>query len=74
MSPKLLVIATIPVTLSGFILPFIQYFRNLGWQVDGMAQGITVNSKCVSECDRVWDVEWSRNPLDPRNLIDDRQS
>jgi glycosyltransferase involved in cell wall biosynthesis len=68
-SPKLLVIATIPATLSGFILPFIQYFRGLGWQVDGMAQGITTDSDCVSECDRVWDVQWSRNPLDTRNLV-----
>jgi glycosyltransferase involved in cell wall biosynthesis len=68
-SPKLLVIATIPATLSGFILPFIQYFRGLGWQVDGMAQSITTDSDCVSECDRVWDVQWSRNPLDPRNLV-----
>jgi glycosyltransferase involved in cell wall biosynthesis len=65
---KLLIVATIPGTLGGFILPFVRHFRSLGWQVDGMAQEIEQCGVCSSEFDRVWNVRWSRNPLDPRNL------
>lgn len=69
MTYKLLVISTVPITICSFLLPFIQHFRALGWQVDGMAQGISANLECVRECDRVWDIQWSRNALDPRNLL-----
>ncbi|MDZ7959734.1 MAG: glycosyltransferase [Aulosira sp. DedQUE10] len=66
---KILMVATIPHTLRGFILPFVPYFCTQGWQVDGMACGISACADCVQEFNNVWDVEWSRNPLDPRNLI-----
>ena len=66
---NILFVATIPETLRGFLLPFAQHFRNLGWQVDGMAQGISNCAQCGQGFDRVWDVEWSRNPLDPKNLL-----
>ena len=64
-----LFLATVPETLSGFLLPFADHFRSLGWRVDGMAQGITKFPECQQRFDRVWDVEWSRNPLDPKNLL-----
>ncbi|GAB4529526.1 MAG: glycosyltransferase family 4 protein [Pleurocapsa sp.] len=67
--PKLLIVTTVPTTISGFLSPFIEHFRNMGWQVEGMAQDISQNTECVAQCDRVWDVEWSRNPLDPKNLL-----
>ena len=66
---KLLVVTTVPITIRSFLLPFIKHFRNLGWQVDGMAQGISEDADCVRECDRVYDIQWSRNVLDPRNLL-----
>jgi glycosyltransferase involved in cell wall biosynthesis len=66
--PKLLVVTTVPITIRSFLLPFIQHFRSLGWQVDGMAQGITEDRDCVETCDRIYDIQWSRNVLDPRNL------
>lgn len=69
MSYKLLVVTTVPITIRSFLLPYIQHFKNLGWQVDGMAQGISATPECVSACDRVWDIQWSRNVLDPRNLL-----
>lgn len=69
MTPKLLVVTTVPITICGFLLPFIQHFKSLGWQVDGMAQEISTNSECVVNCDRVWDIQWSRNVFDPRNLL-----
>jgi len=69
MAPKILMVTTVSGTLSGFLLPFVRYFRNLGWHIEGMAIAITEDPICTAEMDAVWDVEWSRNPLDPRNLV-----
>lgn len=66
---RLLFVTTIPGTLRAFLLPFAQHFQAKGWQVDAMAQGISNCPKCLHSFDRVWEVEWSRNPLDPQNLI-----
>jgi glycosyltransferase involved in cell wall biosynthesis len=67
--PKLLVVTTVPITLRSFLLPFVKHFRSLGWQVDGMAQGISADQDCVATCDRIYDIQWSRNVFDPRNLL-----
>ncbi|AFZ26287.1 glycosyltransferase [Cylindrospermum stagnale PCC 7417] len=66
---KILMVATIPDTLRGFLLPFARHFHAQGWRVDAMACGVSTCIDCVQEFDRVWDVKWSRNPLDPRNLV-----
>jgi glycosyltransferase involved in cell wall biosynthesis len=66
--PKLLVVTTVSITIRSFLLPFIKHFRSLGWQVDGMAQGISGDQECVETCDRIYDIQWSRNVFDPRNL------
>ena len=67
--PKLLVVTTVPITIRSFLLSFIKHFKNLGWQVDGMAQGISADQDCVAACDRIYDIQWSRNVFDPRNLF-----
>jgi len=66
---KLLIVTTIAGALEDFILPFVHHYRSLGWQVDGVSVDITGNKACVAALDSVWDVPWSRNPLDPRNLL-----
>lgn len=66
---RLLIAATIAGAIEDFILPFVRYFRHEGWEVDGIAVDITSNPACVAELNSVWDVPWSRNPLDPRNLV-----
>ncbi len=66
--PKILMVSTVPVTLQRFLFPFVQHLRAQGWGVDGMAAGISDHALCVEMFDRVWDVELSRNPLDPRNF------
>ena len=66
---KLLIITTIPATLCAFLLPFAERFRAAGWRVDAMACGISDNAECLQAFDRVWDVEWSRNPLNVRNFL-----
>lgn len=67
--PKLLVVTTVPITIRSFLLPLIAHFRQLGWQVDGIAQGISQDEECVAACDRIYDIQWSRNVFDPRNLL-----
>lgn len=66
---SLLIITTIPSTLCAFLLPFAYHFRAQGWQVDALAQEVSSNAECLEAFDHVWDVEWSRNPLDPLNLL-----
>ena len=66
---SILFIMTAPETLSGFLLPFAARFRSLGWRIDGMAEGITNFTECQQGFDRVWDIEWSRDLLDPKNLL-----
>lgn len=62
-------VTTIPNTLRYFLLPFAEHFRAQNWQVDAMSQKVSASQECVAAFNQVWDVEWSRNPLDPRNLL-----
>ena len=66
--PKLLIVSTVPGALEGFLLPFVEYFKTQNWQVEGMARDVSHNQACVAAFDRVWDVDWSRNPLSIQNL------
>jgi glycosyltransferase involved in cell wall biosynthesis len=68
-TPRLLLVTTVPETLQGFLLPFVEHFRGRGFRVDAMAEGVGSCSQCAAAFHRVWDVAWSRNPLDPRNLF-----
>jgi glycosyltransferase involved in cell wall biosynthesis len=69
MPHKMLIVTTIAGTIEDFLLPFVRFFRTQAWQVEGMALDITDNALCVAELDQVWDLKWSRNPLDPRNFL-----
>jgi glycosyltransferase involved in cell wall biosynthesis len=66
---KILIVTTVPVVLTNFLLPFATHFRDRGWQVDAMSCGFTSDDICHQIFDRLWEVQWSRNPLDPRNLL-----
>lgn len=67
--PKLLMIATVAVTLRGFLLPIAEYFQQQGWQVDAIASDVEQDEVCCQVFDQVWNMSWSRNPIDPRNLM-----
>lgn len=69
MSPSALFVTTVPITLEAFLLPFAEHFRAQGWRVDALANGATGNDRIAGSFDNRYDVAWSRNPLDPRNLI-----
>lgn len=66
---KLLIAATIPETITAFLLPYAEHLRARGWQVDGLARNISASPACREAFDSVHDVAWSRQPLDPRNLL-----
>jgi glycosyltransferase involved in cell wall biosynthesis len=66
---RLLLAATLGDTLRAFYLPLARHLRKAGWQVDGLGQGISTCPKCRDAFDQVWEIPWSRNPLDFRNLV-----
>lgn len=68
MSPRLLIVSTVALTIDTFLTPFAHHFRTLGWTVDGMAAGLPASAR-ASVLDTAWDISWNRNPLDPRNLM-----
>lgn len=67
--PRLLVAATVATTVRAFLLPIAQRFQEKGWRVDVIAKGVAKDSVCQSTFERVWEAEWSRNPMHPRNLM-----
>lgn len=69
MSPSALFVTTVPITLEAFLAPFARHFRALGWRIDALANGATGNPHIADAFDTRFDVAWSRNPLDPRNLV-----
>jgi len=69
MSPSLLLVTTVPITLEAFLLPFAQRFRAEGWRVDALANGATGAATLEGAFDQRFDVGWSRDPLDPGNLL-----
>jgi glycosyltransferase involved in cell wall biosynthesis len=66
---KILIVATVPSVFTEFLLPFANYFRSQGWIVDGMSSDISSCKECSEAFDRVWDVNFSRNPLELKNLF-----
>jgi glycosyltransferase involved in cell wall biosynthesis len=68
-APRLLFAATVAATVRGFLLPIARHFQERGWRVDAIANGIEKDKLCASTFERVWEAEWSRNPVHPRNLM-----
>jgi len=68
-APRVLFATTVSKTLRAFLLPLAQHLREKGWRVDGLAHDVTSCDRCQSTFDHVWEIEWSRNPLSPRNLL-----
>ena len=66
---RLLISASVPEMIEVFLTPYAEYMRSRGWRVDALANGATGSARLREAFDEVYDVDWSRNPLDPRNLI-----
>jgi glycosyltransferase involved in cell wall biosynthesis len=54
--------------IEGFLLPFGAHFRRKGWTVDALANGVSRSADCAATFDRVWEIEWSRNPFAAQNI------
>jgi glycosyltransferase involved in cell wall biosynthesis len=68
--PRLLIVTTVPGTIDLFLLPFAKHFRSLGWTVDALASEVPPRHAAMREdFDQVHEVRWSRNPLNPSNLV-----
>ncbi len=66
---RLLIVTTVSTTVKAFLLPYADHFRALGWNVEALAHGIEACDVCRPHFDRVHEIDWSRNPLDYRNLV-----
>jgi glycosyltransferase involved in cell wall biosynthesis len=69
MTSSVLFVTTVPITLEAFLVPFAEYFRAHGWRVDALANGASTHEPIANAFCTRYDVAWSRNPLDPRNLV-----
>lgn len=67
--PRLLIVTTVPATLSAFLLPFARHYRACGWRVDAMTRDEAINPETRAAFDHIWTLPWSRQPFSPVNLI-----
>jgi glycosyltransferase involved in cell wall biosynthesis len=58
--PRLLMITTVSATL-GFMLPFAEHFRGLGWRVEGAASGAPADPYLAGSFDELLDLPLSRS-------------
>lgn len=68
-TPRILMVATLGISVKGGLVRFARRFRSKGWRVDAMARGVGDYQECRDNFDRIWEASWSRNPLSPRNLL-----
>lgn len=60
--PGLLIVATVDNFLRDFLLPFALHYRSRGWRVDALAARDETYGDCAAAFDRVWDIDWTRDP------------
>lgn len=65
---SILFATTVPVTLRAFLLPYARVLRSQGWSVHAAARQLSSEPDLCREFDAVWDIEWSRNPMDIANM------
>ena len=66
--PRLLMVTTVPNTLTHFLLPYAREFRNQGWVVDAATGRSTVPDVVAAAFDRISCLPWLRQPLRRANL------
>lgn len=66
---KLLIVTTISETINAFLRPYACHFRSKGWIVDGLTRETSKSHLDRHLFNTIWPVEWSRNPLNPRHLL-----
>src|SRR3712207_35655 len=68
--PRMLVAMTVSLDIRNFLSPFVLHFKQQGWRVDVITRPDEADRANLEIFERVWEANWSRNPLDPRNLLD----
>jgi glycosyltransferase involved in cell wall biosynthesis len=66
--PAMLTVATVPGTITGFLLPYMDRLRDRGWRVDAAAADGREVPELTDHVDHLWRVPWSRRSIDPRNI------
>ncbi len=70
--PRLLVVTSVPGTISHFLLPYLDYFRALGWTVDTASADQHFTRIVEPRCDNWHEIPFSRRAAtiaDPRVLL-----
>jgi glycosyltransferase involved in cell wall biosynthesis len=70
---RLLIVTTVNNMMRDFLLPFARHYRALGWTVHGLAHRDDTFVACAAAFDRLWEIGWSRNPWDVKNLLNNVQ-
>ncbi len=65
---RFLIVSTVSTTIRAFLLPYADRLRSLGWEVDAMARGVDACAQCSVHFNRLYDIKWSRNPLNAHNF------
>lgn len=60
----MLVVTTVPGTVAGFLLPYLDHFRSQGWRVDVATRPGAGLSTVREHADQVHEMPWSRSPRD----------
>ncbi len=67
-TPRLLIATSVPSTLTAFLLPYAEHYRQAGWRVEAISNGVSRVARCVAAFDAVHEIGWTRKPTDPGNL------
>jgi glycosyltransferase involved in cell wall biosynthesis len=67
-SARLLVVATVAITVEAFLVPYARHFRSLGWRVDVAANGADSSEILHDAFDNVYEIPLSRSLMDVSRL------
>jgi len=67
-APRLLIAASVPTTLTAFLLPYADHYRRRGWWVGAAANGAAGDERVAAAFDAAFDLPWTRRPTDRVNL------
>lgn len=67
--PSVLYVATVSVTIRGFLAPFARHLRADGWRVEAAANGTAVLTGMTDAFDRVHELPLSRSVRDPAAIL-----
>lgn len=62
----MLVVTTVPGTVAGFLVPYLDHFRSRGWRVDVATRAGDDLTTVRQHADEVHEMPWSRSPRDVR--------